>query len=478
MQNRAGLLFLLLILAVAQPVTASAHDVSPFVTRTLRDIPLVPDVGIAVVRDGQAYTRNGGTAYYIASSTKAFTGLACAILAARGAIDLDAPITKYLPEVTLAPPLDAGRLTLRQFLTHTSGIANGAITFRTGYTGDVSTAEVLALLGSSTASTPSFHYTNLGYIVASLVIERVTGQPWQRALEDLVFKPLGMRHTTAYMSAAAKGRLATPYEIARDGSLEKATLLKNDQTMHGAGGIVTTPDDMVRWLEANIHEGRRGSRQLLPAAAFREAQKMQVAASTKGDFPAHGYGFGWYQSEFRGTPLLVHQGAFTGWSSLVSFMPEKKIGVVVLANTGSVAVPVLNLLARYLYDDALNTPGLESIYSQELTELAGEMLRQKSAMVAGVEARAKRPSMLQHAPAAYTGTYRNAQYGTLRIEQRGPELSATIARLTSPIEAYTQPESGRVELIPGSGEVLHFTFANGEKANAVTYDEAVFERVE
>jgi CubicO group peptidase (beta-lactamase class C family) len=135
MQNRAGLLFLLFlfllrILAVAQPVTASAHDIEPFVTRTLRDIPLVPDVGIAVVRDGKAYTRNGGTAYYIASSTKAFTGLACAILAARGAIDLDAPITRYLPEVTMAPPLDAGKLTLRQFLTHTSGIANGAITFR------------------------------------------------------------------------------------------------------------------------------------------------------------------------------------------------------------------------------------------------------------------------------------------------------------------------------------------------------------
>src|SRR5207237_8966518 len=135
-------------------------------------------------------------------------GLARAMLAARRQLDLHVPVAEDLPEVTSA----AGTLTLRQFLTHTAPIINEPVVFRTAYTGEHTPPLLVSLLNASTPRKEGFQYDNLGYVVASLVIERVTGKPWQRALDELVFAPLGMRETTAYISEAQRRPMASPYE--------------------------------------------------------------------------------------------------------------------------------------------------------------------------------------------------------------------------------------------------------------------------
>jgi len=206
-------LALLLVLAAAACASVERPDIKAFVEQTLRDVPAMPSLAIAVVKDGRVvYLREPNTPYYIGSTTKAYTGLACAILAQRGQLDLDAPITKYLPEVTLAKAP-----TLRAFLTHTSGIENEAIVFRTAFTGEHTASQLVSMLNSSKPAKPGFQYDNLGYVVASLVMERVTGKPWQDTLDELVFAPLGMRHTTARMSNA--GRLPAGYLFGRHGEL-------------------------------------------------------------------------------------------------------------------------------------------------------------------------------------------------------------------------------------------------------------------
>jgi CubicO group peptidase (beta-lactamase class C family) len=241
---KLAIAFLLIVSALsAVPATASdpaKQDIDRFVAKTLAGIPVAPAIGVSVVRDGRPFYAHAwgcakldpktpataATGFYIASTTKAFTGLACAILAVRGLVDLDAPITKYLPGVNMAPPLDAGKLTLRKFLTHTSGISNDAIGFRTAFTGEHTTSQLVELLNLSTPAPDNFQYDNLGYIVASLVIERVTGHPWQRALDELVFTPLGMKHTTARMSEAKRRPIAIGFETNRDGDLEPVTLVR------------------------------------------------------------------------------------------------------------------------------------------------------------------------------------------------------------------------------------------------------------
>src|SRR2546430_1406166 len=201
-----------LILTACATMNPAARDIDRFARKVLSEIPDAPSVGIAVVRDAKPLLVGGvgsdaSTGYYIGSTTKAYTGLACAILAQRGQLDLDAPISKYLPEVTTQSA------TLRSFLTHTSGVENDAISYRTAYTGEHTPQQLAALLNQSKPGKKEFSYTNTGYVVASLVIERVTGKPWQKVLDELVFTPLGMEYTTAYMSEAERWPMAAPYQI-------------------------------------------------------------------------------------------------------------------------------------------------------------------------------------------------------------------------------------------------------------------------
>lgn len=480
MRIAAALLMLLTLSCRTAP-----NGIDGIVSRTLETVPDMPSVGVAIVRDGKPYyanaygyadleskTRAGrDTAYYIASSTKSYTGLACAILAERGLIDLDAPITKVLPEVKLEPPLDAGRITLRQFLTHTPGIKNDAIVFRTAFSGQHTPAQLVALLDSSRPQEPGFHYDNLGYVVASLVIERVTGKPWQKVLDEIIFTPLGMNRTTAYMSEARQWPMATPYTINRKGEIERVRFVKNDQMMHAAGGMVTTPADLTRWLAANL-----AGTSSIPASAFREAQRQQVAATMQRDrLKAHGYGFGWFLARLDGTDeVLFHGGGFVGWRAYVSFMPEKRIGIALVTNSNELGA--LGFLMTALYDHLLEKPGAEATFERNLATLKETQAKDRRQFLAGIEQRSKRTWQLQHPNGVYTGAYENPLYGTLRIEEREGRLVASLAQMSAVLEAFTEPETARLELVPGSGEVLRFTF-NGDAVQSVKWGDEVFRRV-
>jgi len=464
-------LLVLALLATAcasGPQAPAAKDIDHFVNDLLRAVPETPSLGIAVVQEGRTvYLREARTDYYIGSTTKAYTGLACAILASRGQLDLDAPITKYLPEVTLAKAP-----TLRQFLTHTSEIQNGGIVFRTAYTGEHTPDQLISMLSLSKPSQPGFHYDNLGYVVASLVIERVTRKPWQVALDELVFTPLSMDHTTAYMSEAQKWPMPKPYWVNRKGEVELMPLIKNDQMMHAAGGIVTTPEDLARWLNANILRSGGG----IPRAAFDEAEKLQTATVIqRGDFKSSGYGFGWYQAEYKGEAAMFHGGGFPGWSSFFSFLPEKKIGVGVMTNASGPANRALMLVTSYINDRLL---GKEVDGSARIEAFKADLAKARTEMIADVAKRSQRPWMLKHPNDAYTGRYTSSLFGTMAIQSEGDHLVASLGNLHAVLEAYTQPESARVELVPSEGEVLQFVFTDSAKAKSVKWGDDVFQRVE
>jgi CubicO group peptidase (beta-lactamase class C family) len=454
-------LFLALLLTAA---VAAAGEIDAFVDQTLREIPgTIPSIALVVVQNGKVvYLREPRMPYYIGSTTKGYTGLACAILAQRGKLDLDAPITKYLPEAKLEKVP-----TLRAFLTHTSGIANDPIGFRTAYTGEHTPALLVSLLGTtSQPAKPGFQYDNLGYVVASLVIERVTGKPWQDALDELVFAPLGMRHTTAYMSKA--GKLPTGYV-----SSGPSSLVKNDKMMHAAGGIVTNASDLERWLEANVTKGRLDGKQRIPAAAFDEAQRLQVPVQRERSVIAtRGYGFGWYQGDYDGEEILYHGGGFPGWHSLFTFMPKRGIAVGMMTNTSSpLGAGLGDKIVSGIYDRLLDKP------APPIAELKELIDKRRKAMLDDAAKRAARPWMLKHPNAAYAGRYANPGFGTITIEERGGKLYASMGNLHSVLEAFTEPETARVELVPEQGQVFAFHFADDGTADALRWDKDVFRRV-
>lgn len=448
--------------------------------RTLQALPEVPGVGLSIVRDGRVYARGYGwadaerripsdadTGYYNGSNTKAYTAVVCTTLAEEGVLDLDAPVTRYLPELRFPPPIDASKLTLRRFLSHTSGIENVPLVFRTAYSGEHTPQELVRILGLSKPGKEGFRYDNLGYVVASLVIERVTGRKWQDVLRDRLFLPLGMRRTTAYMSEARRHPIAVPYDMNDAGTMSRLDFgWKDDSMMHAAGGIVTTPADVAKWLRAN----------LLPARAVAETHRPQVATKREGFlFTGTSYGFGWYQSDLHGEPVLYHGGGFEGWRSVYTLMPGRKIAVGAMTNAGLSHSP-LELISAYVYDRLLNVPNVESIYEEKLGQLRARFDTVKKNRIADAEERARRTWTLTRPLAAYAGRYESAAYGTMIISQRGDKLVATIGRLSGELQPFTAPESARVELVPGSGEVLQFQFSSGAAADSLKWREEVLQR--
>lgn len=480
------------ILALLLVTTVSCHtaapeagdsalrDIDAFVANVVRTVPEVPSVGIAIVHDGQRHARAFGyadrdrqvpattqTGYYIGSNTKAFTGLAAAILAERGRIDLDAPLSTYLPEVKFNAPIDAQKVTLRLLLSHSAAIENNPVVFRTAFSGDHTSATLLQILNDTRPRTEGFRYDNLGYVIAGLALERVTGRTWQQLHEELIFEPLGMKRTTALMSEAQRAALAEPYDLNNNGEIELLSYRKNDQMMHAAGGTVTTPDDLTRWLEAQLT-----GTPAISATAIAETQQQQAAVEPRGAFAGRGYGFGWFQGTHDGDAILYHGGGFEGWRSLFSLMPQEKIGVAVVTNSG-VSNPVTQLITSYAYDRLL---GKSNDYTAKLAKVRADLDARKSETAADTAQRAQRQSHLRHDLAAYVGRYENALYGTMEIEQRDGKLHASIGSMRAELEPYTEPETARVELDPAAGEVLRFVFSNDAAADALRYRDEVFTR--
>ncbi len=482
---------LLLVVSTLACRTAPApalHDIDAFAANVVRTIPEVPSIGLAIVHDGRRHARafgfadvgkqvpaNAQTGYYIGSTTKAFTGLTAAILAERGKVDLDAPVATYLPELKFNAPIDAQQITLRRLLSHTAAIENHPIVFRTAFSGDHTPATLVQVLAQSKPRKEGFQYDNLGYVIASLVFERVTGRTWQQLHDELVFTPLGMNRSTGIMSEAQRAALAMPYVITASGRHELLAYRKNDRMMHAAGGTVTTPDDLARWLEANLNAGRVDGRQAVSANAIAEIQRKPSAPEPRGAFAGHSYGFGWYEGTHGAEPLVYHGGGFEGWRALFSFMPRKKIGVAVLTNSG-VGNPVTQLVTQYAYDRLLGKANIETEYAEKLTKLRSELDTMKTRVVADTERRAQRQSQLKHERAAYTGRYENPLFGAMQIEERDGKLYASIGAMRSVLEPFTEPETARVELIPAGGEVLRFVFSNGTAPDAVKFRDEVFTR--
>ncbi|HYH07619.1 MAG TPA: serine hydrolase [Thermoanaerobaculia bacterium] len=484
--TRHALVFaaVLLLAACSTPVKtgtdAQLRDIDGFVTKTLRTLPEVPSIGLAIaLPDGRSYTRGYGyadrergiasdadTGYYNGSNTKAYTSLLCAMLAQEGVLDLDVPVSKYLPELQFPAPIEPSQTTLRRFLSHTSGIANDAIVLRTAFTGEHTPAELIRILGLSKPGKEGFRYDNLGYVVASLVLERITGKKWQDVLDERLFDPLGMSRTTAYMSEARRQRMALPYDMTSTGAMAPTEYgWKDDSMMHAAGGIVTTPNDLVKFLR----------KQLAHDPAVRVTQKQEIATTRDSFlFDGTGYGFGWYQADLHGEELLCHGGGYEGWRSVYSLLPRRQIAVGALTNAGLSHSP-LELVSAYAYDRLLDVPDVDKTYEEKLAQLRARFDKVKQAQIDEAQKRAARPWSLQHPLSAYAGQYDHPAVGTMTVEQRGNTLVASVGRLNGTLEAYIEPESARV-VFAGNGEVLQFVFTRGDTPDALKWGEEVMTR--
>ncbi len=413
---------------------------------------LTPSIAIAVVQDdrmlwesalgvgdletGRAVNRN--TRYYLSSTSKALTGLAVAQLAARGALDLDAPLSRALPGARLPAGLSSDSIRVADLLTHTHGIDGmGPVSIRRSFTGEFTNADLLASLAAHRLARNgrAFQYSNLGYDLVAILLDSARADGWKTVVEREATAPLGMTHTTAWRSRLPDSSIAMPHEMGTE-QFGRVPLAKEDSNMGPAGGHFSTAGDLARLLIAEMNRGRLDGRQAIPAEVIANTWRMRVPQDkTFGPFHRYGWGLCWDLGTY-GTDTLVHRfGGFSGYRSHVSFMPRRGIGVVVLTNGGDVSSPLTDAVATAIYDRLLGHAD-EGAYERRLSELEKNAAEIRTSNIADRAKRAARPQTLPLTRDAYAGTYVDPAYGTLVVENHDGQLIGRMGAARSPIEVF------------------------------------------
>ncbi len=473
-----------------------ASDFRTFMEQALARIGSIPGVSVAIARsDGPIFVDAFGmadiergvpmtpnTRVYIASSTKSFVGLAFASLERRGQIDLDWTLAELAPDIAFDPAVRADAVTLRHLLSHTHGLQSDGMEFRLAYSGEHDPATLWRLVGrirpNTEAPLGTFNYGNLGYNLATLLIERRLGRRWQDIVRDEVLRPLGATQTHADGLEALRRTqpFAAPYGLGPNGP-ERVSLLKIDSNMQSAGGLFSSANDLSRWLTLQLAAHRGGRRLPIPAEVVTMTHRpIGTMSQSFGPFGRSGYGLGWYSGDFGGETLYHSFGGYAGARSHVSFMPSRDLGVALVTNDEGAGYFLVDIAAAYAYRWFQAGPETARREADgRVDELVAQVQRRRQSIAEDRARRAARPWLLSLPRTAYSGRYCNADYGTLTITADDRRIAAHMGAIDTLAAPFTEPESIRLELIPGEGRPYRFEIENGRAVRLRTTDR-VFER--
>lgn len=502
--KKALVLFLFAVLLSPTATIAQAQtkdkfdaDLDAFIRATLDKIPDIPAIAVVVVKDDQPiFVRAYGmadkeagikadvdTLFYIASSTKAYTALAASMLDREGKIKFSDPFNKYTAGIQFKDPIP-DKVTIRDLLTHTSGLQNNALVHRMAFSGQIDQQEIATTFAKGTTFTGArygtYNYDNLGYNIYAVLLQNNLKKKWQDVLQERVFDPLGMKHTTSYISRAnvKKWNVAAPYVFdAVSGKTIRSILPKKDNTMQSAGGIFSSISDIGRWLNMNMNDGRLDGKQVIPAELLRAAH-TGYTKNVRDEQPFTGegeYGLGWQIGKYRQEKVIYHHGGYPGYNNHFSYLPEKKIAVAVVVNEGSVGRGAMQMIAAYTYDWWLQKDNLEADYTKRRDDLSAQYATRKQQSIAAAAERAKRTWQLSKLFVEYAGKYTNEIFGTIEIIARENGVAVRWGNMFCVATPFTQKETIRVEMEPGGGgEVMKFSQNADGKFDTLSYNGITF----
>ena len=331
---------------VSRPIDAFAVD--RFVTAQMAR-HRIPGLALAITYGNQVvhvrgYGRandgvpvTGQTPFRIASLSKSFTALAVLQLAEGGKIELDAPVARYLPGFALATPSAAARISVRQLLNHTSGLADAG--FVNGLGGQQQTLHdrVASLRFARPVDEPGmvFHYFDPNYQVLARLVEVVSAQAFDAYLQQHVFAPLDMQATVSAPTSAVVARPSRPLAQGHVMAYGAALALPElSGFLGGSGGVVSTAADMAHYLIAQSKQGVYLSRSVLSPKGISLMQTPPPGA-------AGSYAMGWTQSIVHGAAAVNHNGILSTFYADAVLLPAHDYGFVLLYNAYALAASTL-----------------------------------------------------------------------------------------------------------------------------------------
>jgi CubicO group peptidase (beta-lactamase class C family) len=278
---------------------------------------------------------NDSTVFQIASVSKSFTALSALILYERGQLDLNAPVVKYIPEF-LFP-----KVTIKHLMQHTSGLQNYMYFVDTYWPEErpLSNEDVLQLLIDHDQKRNCWPgqrhiYSNTGYAMLALVVERVSGKRFYDFVRDEIFDPLGMKNTFAWNPADARNsRMAIGYANRYRGSRHNHSPL--DEVL-GDKSIYSTTHDLLLYDQALY------TSLLVSDSTLRQAFSPTVTPRGR----SYNYGYGWRLKEMDGHRVIYHNGLWNGFTASLTRFPDERMTIILLNNTNAHVSPMVDQLYR------------------------------------------------------------------------------------------------------------------------------------
>ncbi|MBL0012267.1 MAG: serine hydrolase [Flavobacterium sp.] len=364
-------------------------QIDDLVGKTLKAFD-VPGIAVAIVKDGQVIHAKGygvrsivstapvneNTLFGIASNSKAFTTAALAILVDEGKINWDDKVIKYLPKFKMYNDYVTNEFTIRDLLTHRSGLGLGAgdlMIWPDGH--NFTTQDIIAnlqYLKPVSAFRTKYDYDNLLYIVAGEVLAQVSGQSWGDFIEQRIMKPLAMDKSAAsFQRLKDTSNVISPH-VPTEGKLKAITRYKNP-ILDAAGGIYASVNDMSKWVIMQLQKGKYDNGKIL----FSEKQQAEMWSAQTimpnkpvAPYFSHfkSYGLGWQLSEVKGSFQVSHTGGLDGIVTQVTLLPELNLGIIVLTNQQNGAA--FNAITNTIKDSYLNLKSDDyvTLYSSQRKE--------------------------------------------------------------------------------------------------------------
>lgn len=326
---------------------------------------------------GESGQIGNDTPIYIASATKSFTGTLLKILEENKEIDLNSSLHQYLPELNFRDSINTEKINIKSLLNHTHGTFSTPLVWKTAFLGyNGKNADLIRDLNTDFLHDPSgnFRYSNVGPILAAMAAEKVTGNSWKEEMEEHIFEPLEMHHTSAYISNFNSKDILPSITFSEEHGIIDKGFYKENVTMHASGGIISTMNDLSKWLSANIREDE--------ILLSKETWNDLHLATTNQDkkyftYDRTGYSLGWDVAQYQGNKILTRFGGLAGISFHISYMPEKKVGIIAFSNDNRAYI-LPHLIANYAYNQINNPTTADSIFLQEKKAFEKSFVRENT----------------------------------------------------------------------------------------------------
>ena len=419
----------------------SAQPTLPFVDSLVEEaLSQFPVAGVAVgiVQDGKiVHARGYGlrevdkpervdahTNFAVASHSKAFTTAALALLVEEGKLSWDDKVRTHIPEFTLYDPYVTEHFTIRDLLSHRSGMSLGMgdlMIFPDGH--DFTLSDILSSFRHFEPVSEfrtKFDYNNLLYLVAGEVIARVSGKPWKDFVRTRIVEPLGMdRSYTSIDGVKTLPNFATPHAHVGDALKPLPPYL--DMVNGAAAGLYSNVDDMCRWMLLHLNEGRYGEalgQRLFSEASQAEMWRLHSVLPGRPGTRFYGYGLGWFLNDKDGQFVVSHSGGYPGMLSKTTLLPDLETGIVVLTNTSDAGGPLFSAITNTLVDHYLGKE--DAGYTDRYAAFYENLVADDRALLDSIYAAAQ---PLTRAEAdRYVGEYEDPWFGKVTVTRQGEKL--------------------------------------------------------